>query len=178
MAWFGLIGKKDLDDVNKKFQSAFSKLRSEKKQQELINEQAKEERQENKTEIKRFSEKVISLEAILDADKPTKPISRTISRTRKPTKQVNRLDEIKTNSHLDIDKFSEQEQRIFQTLLSHKEMSLSYEDLGKALSKSPNTIKNQVNKIRAKADVLDIVSENNKNRFKLKENIKISKLVD
>lgn len=80
---------------------------------------------------------------------------------------------------LDLDKFSEKENEILNVFFKHKDMALSYLDVSKVLNKSPNTIKNQINAIRKKKDIFEVViSEKNKNRFRFRQEIKIERSIN
>ena len=107
---------------------------------------------------------------------PDMEISQPISR---PTVTTDRS--VSTNhsstpnpDELDLDSFSGQERKILQTFLTHKNMALSYLDIAKSLHKSPHTVKNQLRQISMKADLFDkFIDEDRKNRFKLKEKLKL-----
>lgn len=78
-----------------------------------------------------------------------------------------------------IESFSPQEKRILQVFFQNPEMHLSYIDIGRALGKSPNTIKNQVHQIRIKADLFDkTIDAASRNRFRLKEGIRLEKYLN
>jgi DNA-binding CsgD family transcriptional regulator len=164
--WFKRkLTKEEAEKKFNKIKSAFSKIKAEQKQFLEKQDEANKRIEENSQEIKKHSEKIISLEALVS--RPIEPTKR-LNPTKRPTKPSRLVED------LDLDDFSEQEKRILNTLLTHKNMALSYEDLAKSLNKSPNTIKNQLNKIRAKSDILEI-SYGERNRFKLKTDLKISK---
>lgn len=79
----------------------------------------------------------------------------------------------------DINRFSEQEKRILAVFFQNKEMCLSYVDIGRALNKSPYTIKNQINRMRLKADLFDrTIGDQSRNRFKLKDSLRIEKYLN
>lgn len=80
---------------------------------------------------------------------------------------------------LDVDYFSEQEKRILAVFFQNQGMALSYIDIARALNKSPHTIKNQINRMRLKADLLDnTIGEQGRNRFKLKDGLKIERYIN
>ena len=58
-------------------------------------------------------------------------------------------------------------------------MRLSYADVARALNKSPYTIKNQMNRMRLKADLFDrTIGDQSRNRFKLKDGVRIEKYLN
>ena len=58
-------------------------------------------------------------------------------------------------------------------------MALSYRDVGSMLSKSANTVKNQMHQILIKADLFERIIDNDmRNRFRLKDGIKIEKYLN
>jgi hypothetical protein len=79
----------------------------------------------------------------------------------------------------DVNGFSTQEKRILQVFFEHPDMTLSYNDIGHALNKSHLTIKNQMNQLGLKADLFTrTIGADNRNRFKLKENLRLQKYID
>jgi hypothetical protein len=83
------------------------------------------------------------------------------------------------DQRFDINRFSEQEKRILAVFFQNKQMSLSYVDIGRALNKSPYTIKNQMNRMRLKTDLFDrTIGDQSRNRFKLKEGLRIEKYLN
>lgn len=77
------------------------------------------------------------------------------------------------DQRFDINRFTEQEKRIVAVFFQNKQMSLSYVDIARALDKSPYTIKNQINRLRLKADLFDrAIGDQSRNRFKLKEGLR------
>lgn len=79
----------------------------------------------------------------------------------------------------DINRFSEQEKRILAVFFQNQGMALSYVDIARSLNKSPNTVKNQVNRIRLKADIFDkSVDNDSRNRFRLKNGLRIEKYLN
>jgi hypothetical protein len=76
------------------------------------------------------------------------------------------------SARFDLDRFSDQEKRILTVLFNHQDMPLSYRDIAASLQRSPHTVKNQMNAMRARSDLFDIsTGEMNQNRFKLKQGI-------
>ncbi|MCF7955464.1 MAG: hypothetical protein K9M75_06660 [Phycisphaerae bacterium] len=83
------------------------------------------------------------------------------------------------NQGLDIDTFSAQEKNILTVFFQNRDMALSYSDIASALNKSPNTVKNQMRQINAKANLFNkAVDSDNRNRFKLCESLKIEKYLN
>jgi len=79
----------------------------------------------------------------------------------------------------DISRFSEQEKRILAVFFQNQGMGLSYVDIAKSLNKSPHTVKNQMNRIRLKADLFNrTVDNDSRNRFKLKDGLRIEKYLN
>ena len=114
-------------------------------------------------------------------NRPSQPISRLseptnrLVATSRPTKPS--LSE--SLERLDIDSITEQEKRIVGVFLNHRDMSLSYQDLAKALDKSPYTVKNQMRQMNMKTNLFDrIVDCNNRIRFKLKKHLKVEANLD
>lgn len=79
----------------------------------------------------------------------------------------------------DINRFSEQEKRILAVFFQNKDMALSYIDIATALNKSPHTVKNQINRMRLKAELFDRTIDNDsRNRFKLKDGLRVEKYLN
>jgi DNA-binding CsgD family transcriptional regulator len=79
----------------------------------------------------------------------------------------------------DIESFSPQEKRILTLFFQHPNMPLSYVDIAAALSKSANTVKNQMHQLSMKADLFErTVDAVNRNRFKLKDGLKIDRYLN
>jgi DNA-binding CsgD family transcriptional regulator len=109
----------------------------------------------------------------------TIPTARPIAAANPPTMAI--LAAKDSPQKFDINLFSQQEKRILALFFQHKEMRLSYADLAQALNKSPHTIKNQMNRIRLKADLFDRtvdVDNDSRNRFKLKDDLRIEKYLN
>jgi len=92
----------------------------------------------------------------------------------------NRLEPIsQTIENLKYDEFSKQKKNIIKMFLQYKEMALSYKDLSKLLNKSANTIKAQMREIMLKSDIFHkTIGEDNRSRFRLKQDLKIEKSID
>ena len=66
-----------------------------------------------------------------------------------------------------------------QVFFQHPDMALSYRDIAHALAKSPNTIKNELRQLNMKADLFTKnVETDNRNRFKLRDGLKIEKYLN
>jgi hypothetical protein len=134
---------------------------------------------ENSVLLKEHSQKLTNLEDILTNLPMSLPPSQTSSIQRpdwtaKPI-QPNGIHSCK----FDINKFSNQEKRILSVFFEHQDMSLSYKDVGSMLGKSANTIKNQMHQILIKADLFERIVDNDmRNRFRLKDGIKIEKYLN
>ncbi len=86
---------------------------------------------------------------------------------------------VSSDRKFDINRFSEQEKRILAVFFHNKGMRLSYDDLARTLNKSPHTIKNQMNRMRLKADLFDkTIGDQSRNRFRLKEDVRIEKYLN
>ena len=84
-----------------------------------------------------------------------------------------------SSQKLDVNCFSEQEKRILAVFFQNQGMALSYVDIATAMGKSPHTIKNQIGQMRLKADLFDrTVGDESRNRFKLKEGLRIEKYLN
>jgi DNA-binding CsgD family transcriptional regulator len=107
------------------------------------------------------------------------PPSQT-SPTQRPDWTTKPVQSNETNSSkFDIDRFSNQEKRILQVFFQNPEMPLSYRDVAHVLAKSPNTIKNELRQINTKADLFTKnVDADNRNRFKLRDGLKIEKYLN
>ena len=83
------------------------------------------------------------------------------------------------SEQLDISRFSPQEKRILSIFFGNSDIALSYTDIAKSMGKSPNTIKNQMNHINAKAELFNYSLDNdNKKRFRLKQGLSIEKYLN
>lgn len=79
----------------------------------------------------------------------------------------------------DINRFSEQEKRILSVFFQNQQMALSYVDISRTLNKSPHTVKNQMRQMKLKADLFDrTVDNDSRNRFKLKDGLRIEKYLN
>ena len=149
---------------------------------DLIDKVLKEHRKdidENAVLLKEHSQKLLNLENIL-TNQPMNPPPSQTSPTKRPdwtTKPVQ--SNVTNSSKFDIGRFSNQEKRIMQVFFRHPDMALSYRDIAHALSKSPNTIKNELRQLNMKADLFTKnVETDNRNRFKLRDGLKIEKYLN
>jgi len=133
--------------------------------------------------IKKNSEQLKNLEqlvaqpAVSPVKDQTEPTNRPIVPL--PPEQLSVLSQEPLKQKLDINTFSTQEKNILAVFFQNRNMALSYSDIAKALNKSPNTIKNQMRQINTKANLFTkAVDSNNRNRFKLCENLKIEKYLN
>lgn len=83
-----------------------------------------------------------------------------------------------TTQQLDISLFSEQQKRLLAVFFENRDRQLSYADVAVRLGRSPCTIKNQINKIRRKADLFECSSgPQNRNYFRLKDDLRVERLL-
>jgi hypothetical protein len=134
---------------------------------------------ENSTLIKEHTQKLKNLEDVL-TNQPIFLPPRQTSPNQRPDWLVKPVQSSGTNiCKLDIDRFSNQEKLILSAFFNHQDMALSYRDIGSMLGKSANTIKNQMHQILIKADLFERLVDNDmRNRFKLKEGIKVEKYLN
>ena len=126
--------------------------------------------------IKQHTQKLENLEQIA-TNQPIGPTKKPIAPINRPPILEN-TPQPKTQK-FDIGTFSNQEQRILSVFFQNQDMSLSYADIARSLNKSPNTIKNQMRQINIKADLFSKrVDDGNRNRFKLKDGMKIEKYLN
>ncbi len=133
--------------------------------------------------IKKNSDQLKSLEQLV-AQPAISPIKEQIEPTNRsimplPAQQLPVLPQKPLNQGLDINTFSAKEKNILSVFFQNRDMALSYADIARALNKSPNTIKNQMRQINSKANLFSkAVDSDNRNRFKLCENLKIEKYLN
>jgi hypothetical protein len=134
---------------------------------------------ENSALLKEHSQKLINLEDLLANLPLSLPPSQT-SPTQRSDWTAKPVQSNDTSScKFDVNKFSNQEKRILSIFFEHQDMALSYRDVGSMLGKSANTVKNQMHQILIKADLFDRIIDNDmRNRFKLKNGIKIEKYLN
>ena len=84
-----------------------------------------------------------------------------------------------SSAALDVALLSQQEKRILKVFTQNHSMYLSYQDVAKSLNKSPNTVKNQMNGLRLKANLFDrTIGEQSRSRFRLKEDLRIERYLN
>jgi len=134
---------------------------------------------ENSALLKEHGQKLKSLEDIL-TNQPIGLPPRQTSPTQRPDWTAKPVQPNGTNGFkFDINRFSNQEKRILSVFFEHQDMALSYRDVGSMLSKSANTIKNQMHQILIKADLFERIIDNDmRNRFRLRDGIKIEKYLN
>jgi len=134
---------------------------------------------ENSALLKEHGQKLKSLEDIL-TNQPIGLPPRQTSPTQRPDWTAKPVQPNGTNGFkFDINRFSNQEKRILSVFFEHQDMALSYRDVGSMLSKSANTVKNQMHQILIKADLFERIIDNDmRNRFRLKDGIKIEKYLN
>ena len=165
-AAFGRV-RRDIKKVKNELSDINGKLSQQDKQitentQKLSNHTARLDKLENivnntPTPVPEINELAIS--------RPSEPTSRLVATNRQATEPL---------QPLDMHTLSAQEKRIISIFLSHRDMTLSYQDLAKSLHKSPHTVKNQLRQLIAKSDIFDKTTDTgSKNRFKLKKHLKI-----
>jgi len=113
---------------------------------------------------------VITLEPIRRLNEPTNRLSG-------PTSRLNATNQV-IERPVAFSNLSAQEKRIIAALFDHKGASLSYADIAKVLGKSINTVKTQINQLKAKTNLLaEIIDSERKKRYKLKENLRLEKFL-
>jgi hypothetical protein len=134
---------------------------------------------ENSVLLKEHSQKLKNLEDIL-TNQPMGLSLRQTSPTQRPDWTAKPVQPNWIHScKFDINKFSNQEKRILSVFFNHRDMALSYKDIGSFLNKAPNTVKNQMHQILIKADLFERIIDNDmRNRFRLKDGIKIEKYLN
>jgi len=133
--------------------------------------------------LEKHVSRIEKLEEIV-AKQPTSPTKDEINLANRPTSTTGLVStsqsEVQFQSDkLDISRFSPQEKRILSVFFQNQDMALSYADIAQYLSKSPNTIKNQVRQINMKADLFNYKVDNeSRKRYKLKDGLKIEKYLN
>jgi len=149
----------------------------------VLLEQHSKELSEHKVIINQHSARLSSLEQMINRQPANQELDRT--------NQVNRPGQTsspalamafgaqQSSQKLDVNYFSEQEKRILAVFFQNQGMALSYVDVAGVLNKSPYTIKNQMNRMRLKADLFDrTIGDQSRNRFKLKDSLRIEKYLN
>jgi len=142
-----------------------------------------EEITENSLILEKHVSRIEKLEEIV-AKQPTSPTIGGINLASRPTLTTELVSTPQSEAQfqsqkLDISRFSPQEKRILSVFFQNQDMALSYADIAQYLSKSPNTIKNQVRQINMKADLFNYKVDNeSRKRYKLKDGLKIEKYLN
>jgi DNA-binding CsgD family transcriptional regulator len=126
--------------------------------------------------IKEHSQKLENLEQIATSQS-TGPVRKLFTAINQPPTPANIAQP--QEGKFNIGTFSNQEQRILSVFFQNQGLALSYADIAHSLNKSPHTIKNQMRQINMRADLFTKhVDEGNRNRFKLREGLKIEKYLN
>jgi len=146
-------------------------------------EQHSKELSEHKSIIEQHSVKLSTLEQAVNWQPANLRLTRN-SQANRPDQAgnpapVGTTGNLQSPQKLDVNYFSEQEKRILAVFFQNQGMALSYVDVASALNKSPYTIKNQINRMRLKADLFDrTIGDQSRNRFKLKDGLRIEKYLN
>jgi len=169
--------------VIEKIKADFENLQAQLKTINIVLNKHNDELVEHTRLINDNSKGLEKLERIVEAAKTQTPSTETTPITRpaaviNPPMATNPPAEEQVRK-FEINRFSEQEKRILSVFFQNQGMALSYVDIARSLNKSPNTVKNQVNRIRLKADIFDkSVDNDSRNRFKLKDSLRIEKYLN
>jgi len=173
-----------------KLRQAFEKVRvdidalaAEEQATKSLLEQHSKELSEHKGIIEQHSARLSTLEQAVNWQ-PANPRLTWDSQANRPDQasspaQAATPSNLQSPQKLDVNYFSAQEKRILAVFFQNQGMALSYVDIARALSRSPYTIKNQIRQIRLKADLFDrTVGDQSRNRFKLKDGLRIEKYLN
>ena len=168
--------KEDLKKVEKSNKLSFKNVKKDMETIKLELKNSSKILNTHSSQIEIIKKRTLSLEKILQPEEelPTK-------RLNAPTKRLNAFKKPfkQPIENFSVEKFTDKEQNILKILLNHRDMALSYKDIGKELGKSPNTIKCQFNSMRNKSNIFnETIGEDNKHRYKLKSGLSISKSFD
>jgi len=134
------------------------------------------------TKLSDHAEKISNLElAVKERLSAAHEVSQTSKRLvhREAQLVASKLANGQSTNEIIWDTFTPQEKRIIGTFLENKDLPLSYEDVGKVLSKAPSTIKNQMKNIELKAKIFEENRDNEqRKRFSLKSGLRINKSLD
>ena len=173
---------KNKDEFNR-LKSDFNNLRAQFGTVNILLKKHDEEITGNSILLEKHVSRIEKLEEIV-AKQPTSPTKDEINLANRPTSTTGLVStsqsEVQFQSDkLDISRFSPQEKRILSVFFQNQDMALSYADIAQYLSKSPNTIKNQVRQINMKADLFNYKVDNeSRKRYKLKDGLKIEKYLN
>ena len=173
---------KNKDEFNS-LKSDFNNLRAQFGTVNILLKKHDEEITENSILLEKHVSRIEKLEEIV-AKPPISPTISGINLTNRPTSTTGPVSTPRSGAQfqsdkLDISRFSPQEKRILSVFFQNQDMALSYADIAQYLSKSPNTIKNQVRQINMKADLFNYTVDNeSRKRYKLKDGLKIEKYLN
>ena len=173
---------KNKDEFNR-LKSDFNNLKAQFGTVNILLKKHDEEITENSILLEKHVSRIEKLEELV-AKQPT---NSTISGINLANRPISTTEPVSTpqlkgqfeSQKLDISRFSPQEKRILSVFFQNQDMALSYADIAQYLSKSPNTIKNQVRQINMKADLFNYTVDNeSRKRYKLKDGLKIEKYLN
>ena len=173
---------KNKEEFNR-LKSDFSNLKAQFGTVNILLKKHDEEITENSILLEKHVNRIEKLEEIV-AKQPTSPTISGINPANRPTSTTELVSTPQSkdqfeSQRLDISRFSPQEKRILSVFFQNQDMALSYADIAQYLSKSPNTIKNQVRQINMKADLFNYTVDNeSRKRYKLKDGLKIEKYLN
>ena len=188
MVWFGFLKKKkvrkkptrrSVSSKSKLFEKKFDKLETEIKSIHLLLQNHDQSITEHSQMLISHTQKLEQLVDQLESKQPeitTQGTNITSVSTKVPKTGTSTLEK---SDKLNIDSLSEQERKILNVFFQHPDMALSYADIGTFLGKSPHTVKNQLRQLRIKADLFSkFTDDDNRNRFKLKDYLRIEKYLN
>jgi len=173
---------KNKEEFNR-LKSDFDNIRTQFSTVNILLKKHDEEITENSILLEKHVSRIEKLEEIV-AKQPTSPTINGINLANRPTSTTELVSTPQSKGQfqsqkLDISRFSPQEKRILSVFFQNQDMALSYADIAQYLSKSPNTIKNQVRQINMKADLFNYTVDNeSRKRYKLKDGLKIEKYLN
>ena len=173
---------KNKDEFNR-LKSGLNNLRAQFSTVNILLKKHDEEITENSILLEKHFSRIEKLEEIA-AKQPTSPTMSGFNPANRPTSTTELVSTPQSEAQfqsdkLDISRFSPQEKRILSVFFQNQDMALSYADIAQYLSKSPNTIKNQVRQINMKADLFNYTVDNeSRKRYKLKDGLKIEKYLN
>ena len=173
---------KNKDEFNR-LKSDFNNLKAQFGTVNILLKKHDEEITENSILLEKHVSRIEKLEELV-AKQPTNSTISGINLANRPTSTIGPVSTSQSKGQfesqkLDISRFSPQEKRILSVFFQNQDMALSYADIAQYLSKSPNTIKNQVRQINMKADLFNYTVDNeSRKRYKLKDGLKIEKYLN
>ena len=173
---------KNKNEFNR-LKSDFNNLKAQFSTVNILLKKHDEEIAESSILLEKHISRIEKLEEIV-AKQPISPTISGINLANRPASTTELVSTPQSRSQfqsqkLDISRFSPQEKRILSVFFQNQDMALSYADIAQYLSKSPNTIKNQVRQINMKADLFNYTVDNeSRKRYKLKDGLKIEKFLN